>query len=338
MPVTEKGAVCMPSPDESARRATTTAGCEHEPSTVRHVALVAGREWTLLRRSRAAAAALALLFGVAWLPMLLASARAGSIGPASFVAVSPLALALGGVVLPLLGLLAGADVLAGEIEDRSLLPLLTASISRRACYAGKLLGTATALGAAYVAAFGSAALVIALARGSEGAGDYAVVAAAGFSLTLSALVLGAALAAGGGGRVRAYALALAAWMLLVIALDAVLLGAVVLSAPAPPVDVGGHGHDELSASAMQMPAGSDDQAAGAPADGGAYPWFLLLDPVDLYRLTVLRAGPGLRASWLAGAAPPGGGAEQVALAIGWLFWLVAPAVAGGRRFGRAVLV
>lgn len=314
----------MSSPDEAVSRDDGGGTAAAAPSTLRHVVLVARREWCILRRSRGAVAAVAVLFGVAWLPALLAAARAGSVGVAPFTGVSPVALALGGVILPLLGLLAGADALAGELEDRSLLPLLTASISRRACYAGKLAGTAGALGAAYVAAFASAGGLIAATHGLSGAGDYLAVAAAGLALLLAALVLGAAIAAGGGGRVRAYALALAAWMVLVIALDALLLSAVVLSAPPPPVDIGGHGHDELTATATK--------------GNGSYPWIMLLDPVDLYRLTVLQAGPGLRASWVAAGASQGGAAGQATTWIGWLLWLVAPAAVGVRRFRRAPLV
>jgi len=319
----------MSLPDEPARPADEASDHRDPPSALRHALLVAVREWIMLRRSRGAVAALGVLFGVAWLPMLLAAARSGSLESTSFGEVSPVALAFGGVILPLLGLLVGADTLAGELEDRTLVPLLTASISRSACYAGKLAGTVTALGIAHVVAYGSAACFIALTHGAAGLGDYLAVATAGLALMLSSVTLGALLAAGGGGRVRAYALALLAWMVLVIALDALLLSVVILSAPAPPVDVGGHGHDEVATTATQMPAG----AADAP-----YPWFMLLDPVDLYRLTVLQTGPELRASWLAGGAAPGNRGARAASWLGWLLWLSVPAVVGARRFRRVALV
>jgi ABC-type transport system involved in multi-copper enzyme maturation permease subunit len=319
----------MSSPDEQAPPVDETVEHGVPPSALHHALIVAGRECRMLRRGHGAVAVLGALFGVAWLPTLLAAVRSGSLQSASFGEVSPVALALGGVILPLLGLLAGADTLAGELEDGTLVPLLTASISRSACYAGKLAGTATSLGIAHVVAYGSAACFIALIDGTSGLGDFLVVAAAGLALLLSSVAVGALLAAGGGGRVRAYALALLAWMTLVIALDALLLSAVILSAPAPPVDVGRHGHDELAASSMQMPATASD----AP-----YPWFMLLDPVDLYRLTVLQTGAELRASWLAGGAAPGSRAAHAASWLGWLFWLVMPAGVGVWRFRRVALV
>lgn len=302
----------------------------------RAAVLVARREWKLLCRSRAAAGAAALLFAIAWLPPLLLAARAGSLGLASFVDVAPLALAVAGVILPLLALLAGADLLAGEMQDGSLVPVLTLPISRGACYAGKIAGLASMLGVAYAAAFGSAMVAMFAAHGSVGLADYGVVVMAGFLLSLCCLGIGVALAAGGRGRVRAYMAALAMWMLLVFAVDAVLLTAVVALAPPAPEQIGQHGHDELAG------AGNADSAAAAgdspTQDTGALSaWIMLLDPVDLFRLSVLQTGPRLRSQWAMTGLDAGGYTPWLRLLCGWLLWAAIPVAFGLRRFRGAAL-
>lgn len=298
--------------------------------------LVARREWKLLRRSRAAGGAAVLLFAVAWLPPLLLAARAGNLGLAPFGEVAPLALAVAGVILPLLALLAGADVLAGEIQDGSLVPVVTLPISRSACYMGKVAGLVSMLGVVYAAAFGSAILAMAAVHGSGEMADYLVVVVAGFLLSLCCLGIGTALAAGGRGRVRAYAAALAMWMLLVFAVDAVLLTAVVALAPPAPDQIGQHGHDELAG------AGT---AEGAPAAGDSpgndsatlSAWVMLLDPVDLFRLSVLQAGPRLRSQWAMTGLGADGYAAWLRLLVGWLLWAAIPVALGLRRFRGAAL-
>ena len=298
--------------------------------------LVARREWKLLRRSRAAGGAAVLLFTVAWLPPLLLAARAGNLGLAPFGEVAPLALAVSGVILPLLALLAGADLLAGEIQDGSLVPVLTLPISRTACYMGKVAGLVSMLGAVYAAAFGSAILAMVAVHGGGEMADYLVVVAAGFLLSLCCLGIGAALAAGGRGRVRAYAAALAMWMLMVFVVDAVLLTAVVALAPAAPEHIGQRGHDELTR------AGTTEgrlAAGDLPGQDSAVlsAWVMLLDPVDLFRLSVLQTGPRLRSQRAMMGLGADGYAAWLRLLVGWLAWAAIPVTLGLRRFRGTAL-
>ena len=256
--------------------------------------LVARREVRLLSRSRATLGAVVLLAAVAWLPAILLPLRRGSLGLAPFTEMLPLQLALTAVILPLLALLAGAELLAGELEDGSLVPILTLPISRRACFAGKCLGRAATLGAAYLASFGSAGAAVVAAQGTGGWSDWAAVTAAGLLLSLSTGAIGAALGASGSGRVRAFGTALVAWIVLVFALDALLLTLVVALAPPPPGAIGEHGHGEVAApSRVDMPIydGSDPHAREAqpeqPRSGALSGRLMALNPVSLFRLTSL---------------------------------------------------
>jgi len=305
------------------------------------VLLVAGREVTLLRRGRTARVAFGLLAAVAWLPALLVPLRAGAAGIAAFGETTLLTLALGGVVLPLLALLAGADLLAGEIEDGSLAPVLTLPVSRAACFTGKALARAGLLGSVYLVSFVSAGVTVAVLRGADGWRDYAAVAASGLFLCLACGGIGALLGAAGRGRLRAFGAALVTWLVLVVALDTLLLALVVAQAPAPPAEVGVHGHGELVAPAtppLHDPhAHGDHRPETATATGTPLTWLMLLDPVDVYRLTALSAAPSLRARLA--LAVPGGGlpGRWLPLITGWWVWWVVPPLLALWRFRRVGL-
>jgi len=301
--------------------------------------LVARREVRLLSRSRAALAAGALLVSVAWLPAVLLPLRQGSLGIASFTELLPLQIALTAVILPLLALLAGAELFAGELEDGSLVPALTLPISRRACFVGKCLGRAATLGVAYLAAFASAGLAVAVVQGHSGWTDWAAVTGAGLVVALSTGAIGAALGSAGKGRVRAFGAALAGWIILVFVLDAVLLTIVVALAPPPPASVGEHGHDEVAAPRTARPL-QDPHARDAelvkPKAAGLSLQLMALSPVSLYRLTCLSV-TDLRPR-LALAVPGGTGARLwLTILVGWLVWLAVPLAIGCRRFLRADL-
>jgi ABC-type transport system involved in multi-copper enzyme maturation permease subunit len=301
---------------------------------------IAARELRLLRRRRALRGALVVLVVVTWLPPLLLPLRSGALGFATFNETLLLQLALAAVILPLLGLLAGADLLAGEIEDRTLLPVITLPISRSACFLGKFLGRTALLVAAYLLAAASAAGAIGLAHGMDGWDNYLVVMASGLLLSLTCGGVGTALGVSERGRLRAFGSALATWIVLVFLLDAILLAAVVTFAPAPPEQVGTHGHSELG---QQMPIHDyhgDHQAPAAsqaPGASASPAWLMMLDPVDLFRLSALSTAPKLRAQLEAFL--PGGGdpSTWAPIVLGWLIWLAVPPAVGLLRFRRLVL-
>jgi Cu-processing system permease protein len=283
------------------------------------VLLVARRELKLLRRSHSARAAAVLLLAIAWLPPLLVSLRAGRFDLASYVEVAPLLVAVGGIILPLLALLAGADMLAGELEDGFLVPVVSLPISRTACFGGKLLGRALILGAAYLVAFGSAAAGLWIRHGPAGLQDYLAPASAGLLLSLACAGTGAALAASGHGRVRAYAASLAAWVLLVFVLDAGLLATVVGLAPPPPENIGHHGHDELS---MTSDAGGTDLNGVSHSSSTGVAVLMTISPVDLFRLSSLTFAPDLGARWMWFSARTT--TLRVYMLLGWVLWIIVP--------------
>jgi ABC-type transport system involved in multi-copper enzyme maturation permease subunit len=290
----------------------------------RLAALVARRELVLLRRSRAGRAATLLMLAVAWLPPVLVALRAGRLDLASFAELTPLALAISGVLLPLLALVAGSAIFADEIEDRSLVPVLCLPVPRKAFFVGKLLGLGLGSLGIAVIAFGSVGAAVWSVRGAAGARDYLVVVLSGLLLAGTCLLIGAALGVGGKGRVRAYGAALLAWLILVFAIDALLLAIVLATAPPPPETVGLHGHAELS---LSTNGGTPDLIGVA---------WMAVDPVSLFRWTSLTFSPELGARW---RFAPGSSPRSLTaiLGLGWLLWMSVPAVIAWRRFRRLSL-
>jgi ABC-type transport system involved in multi-copper enzyme maturation permease subunit len=321
----------------AARKAAVTIASPRKLAT-----LIARRELSLMLRGRHARVTFGLLAVVAFLPPLLLSLRAGALGLASFRETLALALSFDEVALPLIGLLAGADLLAGESEDGTLVPLAALPISRTVCFFGKLAGRAAMLIPAYLFAFTTAGLAVALVRGSAGWDDYAAIAGGGLALCLVCMAIGVALGPPSRGRTRAFGAATIAWLVMVFVLDAALLAAVVAIAPAPPEEVGAHGYGEMAAqremmklhelddSGDQQPAGGDAEAPRQTAQ-----WLMVVDPVDLFRFTALSVSPSLHGHARVGLDEAGPG--WILLATAWLAWLVAPIGFALRRFARANL-
>jgi ABC-type transport system involved in multi-copper enzyme maturation permease subunit len=288
---------------------------------------------------------MALLMTTAWAPPLLVPLRRGSLGLASFEEIALLTLTLAGILLPLLALLAGADLLAGEIEDGTLIPLVTLPIARTACFAGKAAGRFATLLGAYAVAYGSVAIAIAFTQGASGWKDYMAVVGGGLLLCLACAAVGAALGCSRRGRIGAFGSALAAWVVLVFALDAMLLIALVKLAPPPPAEVGVRGHSELRLhheTDLPDTTWEAERAASAASrkqqETSLLPWIAVMNPVELFRLTALSFSPEfkrhLRAAPLLGS---NGYTLWSSLAVGWVCWLWIPAFLGLRRFRRIPL-
>jgi ABC-type transport system involved in multi-copper enzyme maturation permease subunit len=281
---------------------------------------------------------MALLVTIAWLPTLLVPLRRGSLGVASFEEIGLLTLTLAAILLPFLGLLVGADLMAGEIEDGTLVPLITLPISRTACLAGKALGRGTLLITAHVASYGSVAAAVTLTQGTNGWRDYVAVVGGGLLLLFVCGVVGTALGCSRRGRIGVFASALLAWVVLVFVLDALLLTALVALAPPAPAEVGVRGHGEL---ALHHHAGVSDSpqhtlhTERTESQNRLLPWIAAVNPVQLFRLTTLSLSLDLKADlWVSSLS---GGSDYVTwftLAAGWLCWLFIPAYIGLRRFGR----
>lgn len=195
---------------------------------LRLIGLMAGREWRSALSARwfwfYFAAAAALGAGLLWTAAAMLPGgvpEAAASGRVLLSTVNLLAL-----LVPLMGLTAGAQSLARERDRRTLGYLLAQPITRSEVVLGKLAGNAMALGAA----LGGAMLVLAAAAWFLQLplpGSFLLaVAALAWLLSLSTMSLGAVLSAGPGGLVAVQGAMLAAWLLLVLLGDVGLMGLV----------------------------------------------------------------------------------------------------------------
>ncbi|WP_144820337.1 ABC transporter permease [Marinobacter piscensis] len=193
-----------------------------------------------------------LALGIAW----FGAAASGEVGYASTPATIASLASLGIFLIPLIALLLAYDAIVGEEEGGTLLLLMTYPLSRGQLLFGKFLGHGLTLALATLIGFGVAGVAIALLVQDVAVGTLAV---AMLRFIISTTLLGWGFIALAyvvsvwvSEKPVAAGLALAIWFFFVLIFDLVLLGVLVASQ-------GGFNPDLL-------------------------PWFLLLNPTDIYRL------------------------------------------------------
>jgi len=127
------------------------------------------------------------------------------------------------LIVPLMGLTAGAGSVAAERESRTLAYLLAQPISRFELLAGKYLGLALALVAALAIGFGASALLIAT-RQQVGAADFARLVGLTSVLALSMLSVGMLISTLARKASAALGAAIVLWLVLVFLGDLGLMG------------------------------------------------------------------------------------------------------------------
>jgi Cu-processing system permease protein len=260
-------------------------------------ALIAWKEFCDDFRSRWTVA-LTVLFAllalaIAW----FGGAASGKVGFTSFDATLASLTTLGAFVIPLIGLLLAYDTIVGERSDGTLLLLLSYPLPRSQLVAGKFLGHCLALAAATLAGFGLAIAAMQMLQASAQTLD-AWLAIARFSV--SAALLGACfvgiaclVSALTTDKSRAAGLALIVWLATVVVFDLVLLALLVVS-------------------------------GGNPVERAVYPYLLLANPVDVFRLVNLTAlGQGAGNELLTGMTA-GHGYPAVLLWLVLVAWVVVP--------------
>ncbi|WP_305985218.1 ABC transporter permease [Roseibium sp. MMSF_3544] len=160
---------------------------------------------------------------------LLGSAPAGTLGVDRLtITVASLA-SLSVYLVPLIALLLAFDAVCGEIERGTLLMTLSCPISRSEFLIGKAVGHTLVLAIALVVGYGLTAVVL-LATGTgslSGLVDFARLIGTSVLLGICFLAIGYVLSALTRQLGTAAALAIAAWLFLVVLYDLALLGALV---------------------------------------------------------------------------------------------------------------
>lgn len=196
------------------------------------------------------------------------AAVSGRVGFQSFDATIASLTTLAAFVIPLIGLLIAYDTVVGELNSGTLLLLLSYPVSRTQVLWGKFLGQSGVLATATLLGFGIAVGLVqlltpaarSLTAWAEILGFMATASLLGASFVGMACLISVLTR----DKSRASGLSLMVWFLLVIVFDLVLLAALVAS--------GGDAVERL-----------------------VYPYLLLLNPIDVFRLanlTGLGAGAG----------------------------------------------
>jgi Cu-processing system permease protein len=233
---------------------------------MRNVLSVARKEFRDDFRSRWTLAVIVIFAALALGIAYFGAAASGRVGFTSFNATLASLTTLAAFVIPLIGLLIAHDTLVGEHEGGTLLLLLSYPLSRVQLATGKLLGHGGALTAGTLIGFGGAlGLLQTLSPQARGP---ALWAAIGLFLSSACLLgvgfigLACLISALTREKARAAGLALLAWFVLVVLFDLVLLGVLVMS-------------------------------GGNAFERAVFPYLLLLDPIDVFRLiNLLGLGTG----------------------------------------------
>ncbi|WP_068310361.1 ABC transporter permease [Polycladidibacter hongkongensis] len=223
---------------------------------------IAACEFRISRRNNLLRATVAMMVLFAVSLTVLGSGATGALGVDMLTAASASLATLSVYIVPLIALLLSFDAIAGEVDRGTLALVLSYPAPRTSLVIGKLLAHLLALGVALVLGYG-AAIAVCLALGTVSTASLLLV----LKLTIGGLLLGAAFLglgyalsawAKGAGAAAGYAIGI--WLVFVVLYDVALLAGLVLSG----------------------------------ADGAFtqdfFPWLLIANPADAFRLVTLPTG------------------------------------------------
>ena len=195
-------------------------------------------------------------------------------------------------LIPLIALLLGFDAIVGERERGSLDLLLALPITRFELLLGKYLGLAAALSLSTLAGFGLVAVLLAVQTGTDGLGAYAAFMGSSVLLGMAFLSLAVMLSTFAADRTRASGLAIALWFFFVLVFDLLLLGLLVF--------------------------------AGAVIGAAWFPYLLLLNPADVFRILNVFSLDDVRSLYGLTSIVPNALAKPWLMSLVMLGWIAAP--------------
>ncbi|MFC2967917.1 ABC transporter permease [Acidimangrovimonas pyrenivorans] len=265
---------------------------------IARLATIAAQEFRLARRNlwvglaTAALAAFALALG-------FLGAGQGAALKADVLSLTAASLStLSVYLIPLIALLMSYDALAGEVERGTLALTLATPARRWELFVAKFLAQSAAVGAAIALGFAIAGGAIGAVYGisAEGLAAWARLVGSGLALGAIFVAVGLALSAAAGRTATAAAFAIACWLIVVVLYDLALLGGVI--------------------------------AAGEGAfTSHVFPWLVLANPADAFRIYNLAAFDAAPVSGIDGLARSLPFSPRLPLVVLGL-WLAVPAALG----------
>jgi Cu-processing system permease protein len=272
---------------------------------MRAILIIAQKEITDGLRNRWVLGATLLLAGLAFALSFLGSAPSGQLGvkPLAVVVVSLSSLTI--FLMPLIALLISYDAIVGEIERGCMLLLLTYPVTKGQILIGKFLGHTGILAIATLVGYGAAGIAVAWG-GDTDATSWKAFA----NLIVSSVMLGCAfialaywVSASVRERSTAAGIAIGIWFGMVVIYDLLLMGLL----------IGTKGW----------------------IDATVFPYLLLANPADIYRLLNLTAFDNIRSfSGMAGLSEQAQ-FSPLTLVVALVVWIGVPLTLAGLRFGRS---
>lgn len=269
------------------------------------VLVIAGKEITDGMRNRWVLGATLLLAGLAFALTFLGSSPTGELDvkPMAVVVVSLSSLTI--FLMPLIALLISYDAIVGEVERGCMLLLLTYPVTKGQIIAGKFIGHATILAIATLVGYGGAGAALAATGGSDAESWRAFIMLLASSILLGSAFVALAYWVSASVRERGTAagISIGLWLVFVVIYDLTLMGILV--------------------------------ATKGWIDDRVFPYLLLANPADIYRLLNLTAFENVRKfSGMAGLSEQAQFAPWE-LVAGLLVWVAVPLALAGMRFARS---
>jgi Cu-processing system permease protein len=268
----------------------------------RQIATIAGKEfWDRIRNRWVLAVAL-VFTAFALVIAYAGGAQQGALGFRSIEVTIASLVSLVIYLIPLIALVLGFDAIVGERERGSLELLLSLPITRLELLLGKFLGLSGALAFSTVAGFGLVGVVLSAQLDPAALLHYAGFMASSVLLGMAFLSLAVMVSVFAADRTRASGMAIALWFFFVLVFDLLLLGALV--------------------------------ATGGEYGGEVFPWLLLLNPADVFRVLNIFSLEDLRTLYGLATVFPEGLAAPWKLGLIMCAWIAAPLAVAAWRFRR----
>lgn len=269
---------------------------------MRQIATIAGKEfWDRIRNRWVLAVAL-VFTAFALVIAYAGSAQQGAVGFRSIEVTIASLVSLVIYLIPLIALVLGFDAIVGERERGSLDLLLSLPITRFELLLGKFLGLSAALTFSTVAGFGLVGVVLSSQIDLNALFHYAGFMVSSVLLGMSFLSLAVMVSVFATDRTRASGMAIALWFFFVLIFDLLLLGALV--------------------------------ATGGQYGGAAFPWLMLANPADVFRILNIFGLDEVRTLYGLSTVFPAHLANPWTLGLIMVLWIAAPLGAATWRFNR----
>jgi Cu-processing system permease protein len=217
---------------------------------------IAAKEFSDRYRSGWVVACAVVWLGAVGITSILGLLHAGRVGVHGYERTAVSLLNLVQYLVPLLGLLLGHDLVAGEREEGTLRLILASGTTREQLLLGKFLGGCLTLAAPLVLGFAVAGLAIGITADGTGLLAFVRLAGSGLGLGIVCLGIGTMISTFCRTRVQALVAALLGWCVAVFAFDLVALGVLLSTRSSVAAQ-----EIELVCDATHLAAGGDLHAA-----------------------------------------------------------------------------